>query len=139
MASIATDTTDDVRSEVTLFGTVILAVSDLTTVLASLVLIVTKGTVKSSQLTKLVTLELVLAFGNGCGCFNDIVDKLLGLINLFFGVRHNQTVKIFFLVATVSGVRSAFSFFDGAFASNGDLSTGLGLHLFQGVSTRSYE
>jgi hypothetical protein len=37
------------------------------TVLASLVLIVTEGTVESSQLTKLITLEFVLAFGNGSG------------------------------------------------------------------------
>jgi hypothetical protein len=139
VSSIATDTTNDVRSEVTLLGAVILAVSNLTTVLASLVLVVTKGTVKSGKLTELVALELVLAFRDRCGCFNDVVDKLFGLVNLFFGVRHNQTVQVFFLVATVSGVRSTLSFFDGAFASNGNLGTGLGLHLFQGVSTRSYE
>ena len=40
---------------------------NLLTVLASLVLIVTESTVQSSQLTKLVTLELVLAFGNRSG------------------------------------------------------------------------
>lgn len=81
VACIATDTTDNVGGKVALLGTVILAVSDLTTfasleiwskwvkresltVLTSLVLVVTKGTVESSKLTKLVTLELVLTLGN---------------------------------------------------------------------------
>lgn len=129
------------------------------TVLTGLVFIITEGTVKSSQLTQLVALKLVLAFGNRGGlincvnskilgfqrsgnrthCFNDVVNKLLGFVHLFFGVGHDQAVKIFFLVATVGGIRSALSFLDGTFASNGDFSTGLGFHLFQGVSTGSYE
>ena len=70
---------------------------------------------------------------------NDIVNKLLGFVHLFLGVRHDQTVKIFFLVASVSGVRPTLAFFDGAFASDGDLGTRLGFHLLQGVATRSYE
>ncbi|OJJ00456.1 hypothetical protein ASPVEDRAFT_569313 [Aspergillus versicolor CBS 583.65] len=80
MASISTDATNDIGSKVSLFGTVVLSVADLTTysmlarvqmgennaltVLASLVLIITKSTVESSQLTKLVPLELVLTFGD---------------------------------------------------------------------------
>ena len=80
MTSIATDATNDVGGKVSLFGTVVLSVADLTTysmlarvqmgennaltVLASLVLIITKSTVESSQLTKLVPLELVLTFGD---------------------------------------------------------------------------
>ena len=85
VSSIATDATDDVGSEVALLGAIVLAVSDLTTcrtvrnhilsdkrhirltVLASLVLIITQGTVESSQLTKLVALEFVLAFWNRSG------------------------------------------------------------------------
>ena len=66
MASVATDTTDDVGSEVALLGAVILAMANLATVLASLVLIITKGTVKSGEFSQLITLKLVLAFGNGC-------------------------------------------------------------------------
>jgi hypothetical protein len=139
MACIATNTTNDVGSEVTLLRAVILAVSDLTTVLASLVLIVTESTVKGSELTELVALQFVLAFRDGGSRFNDIVHKLLSLVDLFFGIGHNQTVQIFFLVATVSGVRSALSFLDGTFASNGNLGAGFGFHLLQGVSTGSYE
>jgi hypothetical protein len=127
------------------------------TVLASLVLVVTKRTVESSELTELVALELVLAFRDGCGliivsincgpsgwdsgtdCFNNVVNKLLGLVDFFFGICHNETVKIFFLVATVRGIGATLSFLDGAFTTNGNLGTRLGLHLFQGVSTRSYK
>jgi hypothetical protein len=59
---ISTDTTDDVGCKVALFGAVVFSVTNLTTVLASLILIVSKGTIKCCKLTKLVTLELVLAF-----------------------------------------------------------------------------
>jgi hypothetical protein len=72
-------------------------------------------------------------------CFNNIVDQLLGLVDLFLSVRHDQTVKIFFLVATVGGIRSTLSFFDGTLSSDSDFGTGLGFHLFQGVSTRTYK
>lgn len=65
MASVATDTANDAGGEVLLFGTVVLAVSNLPTVLAGLVLIITQGSVQGSQLTKLVTLQFVLAFGDG--------------------------------------------------------------------------
>ncbi len=37
------------------------------TILTCLILIITEGTVESCKLTKLVTLELVLTFGNGSG------------------------------------------------------------------------
>lgn len=139
MASIATDATDDVGGKVPLLGTIVLAMSNLATVLTSLILIITEGTVESSQLSQLVSLEFVLAFGNRGSCFNNIVHKLLGLVNLLFGICHDQTMEVFFLVTSVSGVRSAFSFFDGAFASNGNLGTRFGLHLLQGISTRTYE
>lgn len=64
MTSVSTDTTDDVGGEVLLLGAVVLAVADLATVLTSLILVITKGTVQGSKLTKLVTLQLVLAFRN---------------------------------------------------------------------------
>jgi hypothetical protein len=64
MSSLTTDTADDTSSEVLLLGTVVLAMTDLTTVLAGLVLVVSKGTVKSGKLTELVALEFVLAFRN---------------------------------------------------------------------------
>lgn len=65
MASVATDSADDAGGVVLLLGAVVLAMSDLTTVLASLVLVVTERAVQSSKLTELVTLELILAFGDG--------------------------------------------------------------------------
>lgn len=64
VACIATHTTDDASSEVLLLRTVVLAMTNLATILASLVLIITQSSVESSKLTKLITLELVLAFGN---------------------------------------------------------------------------
>jgi hypothetical protein len=53
--------------------------TDFTTVLAGLVLVVTEGTVKGGKLTQLVALELVLAFGDG-GSLALLVDssKIIG-------------------------------------------------------------
>ena len=80
MASIATNTATDVRSEGALLRAVILAMSDLTTfwetllgmlhqmgdkvltILASLVFIITQGTVERGKFTELIPLELILAF-----------------------------------------------------------------------------
>jgi hypothetical protein len=137
--SIATDTTNNVGGEITLFRTVVFAMADLTAVLASLVLIVTKCTVKRSQLSKLVPLEFVLSFRDRGSRLDNIVHQLLCFVNLLFSICHNQTMKVFFLVASVSSVRSAFSFLDGAFATDSNFCTGLGLHLLQSVSTRTYE
>jgi hypothetical protein len=89
VASIATNTTDDIGGEIALLRAVVLAVSDLTTcdivrihgkeetmlreltVLASLVLIVAESTVEGGQFTKLVTLEFVLTLGDRCGLSNN--------------------------------------------------------------------
>jgi hypothetical protein len=69
MTSITADTTDNVCCKVALLGAIVLAMADLTAVLASLVLIVTECSVESSELTKLVTLELILAFRNGSSLY----------------------------------------------------------------------
>ena len=45
MAGVATSTADDVGSEVLLLGAVVLAVTNLSTVLAGLILIITQRTV----------------------------------------------------------------------------------------------
>lgn len=66
VTSITADATDDTRSEVALLGTIIFTVTNLTTVLAGLVLIVTESTIQSSKLTELIALEFVLTFRNGC-------------------------------------------------------------------------
>lgn len=62
VTSLTTDTADDAGREVLLLWTIVLAMTNLTTVLAGLVLVVTKGTVEGGKLTKLVALEFVLAF-----------------------------------------------------------------------------
>lgn len=50
VTSTAADATDDVRCEVALLWTVVLAVTDATTILAYLVLVITKGTIQRSEL-----------------------------------------------------------------------------------------
>ncbi len=64
MAGVSTGSADDVGSEVLFLGAVVLAVTDLATVLTSLVLIVTQSTVQGSEFSKLVTLELILTLGD---------------------------------------------------------------------------
>lgn len=70
---------------------------------------------------------------------NDVVNKLLGFVYLLLGIGHDKAVEIFFLVASVSGIRSALALLDRALATNGNLGSRLGLHLLEGVATRSYE
>jgi hypothetical protein len=48
-------------------------------------------------------------------------------------------VQILLLVAGVSCVRSSFTLFDGALATDRNLSAGLRLHLLEGVSTGANE
>ena len=70
---------------------------------------------------------------------NDIVHQFLGFVYLLLGIRHDQAMQILFLVASVSGVRTALSFLDGTFATNGNLGSRLGFHFLQGVSAGSYK
>jgi hypothetical protein len=51
------------------------------------------------------------------------VNELLGLVDLFFSIGHDETVQIFFLVASMRGIRPALALLDGALATNGDLGT----------------
>jgi hypothetical protein len=129
MARISTDTADNTGSEVLFLGAVVLAMSNLATVLAGLVLVVSQGTVERSELSKLVALEFVLTFRNRCSSLNNVMNKLLGLVDLLFGISHDKTVQVFFLVAGVSGIRPALALLDGALATNGNLGTRISLHL----------
>jgi hypothetical protein len=153
MSSLATNTTDDVARDVHPLWTVVLAMTNLAAVLACLVLVISKSSVKGGELTELVALEFVLAFGDRGSLdsqyghnkrvdletyrLNHIVNKLLRLVDLVLGVGHDQTVEIFFLVAGVSGVRSSFTLFDGAFAADRNLCARFGFHFLQRVSTRA--
>ena len=65
MACVTADAADDVGCVVLFLRAVILAMADLATVLAGLVLIVTQRSVERSEFTELVALELVLTFGDG--------------------------------------------------------------------------
>ena len=67
MTRVTTDATDDAGSVVLLLRAVVLAMTDLATVLASLVLVVSEGTVEGGEFSELVTLEFVLTFGNRRG------------------------------------------------------------------------
>ena len=62
VASVAADTADNIGRVVLLLGAVVLAMTNLTTILASLVFVVAERSVQSSKLTQLVALELVLTF-----------------------------------------------------------------------------
>jgi hypothetical protein len=129
VSSLTTDTAYDASREVLLLRAVVLTMTDLTAVLASLVLVVTKGTVEGGELTELVALEFVLAFGdrgslellvwnvrrNMFGVtysLNDVVDELLGLVDLLLGVGHDQAMKVFLLIASVSCIRAPFTLLD---------------------------
>jgi hypothetical protein len=70
---------------------------------------------------------------------NDVVDELLGLVDLLLSIGHDQTVQVFLLVAGVSGVRTAFTLLDGAFATDRNLCARFGFHLLERVSTRANE
>jgi hypothetical protein len=79
--------------------------TNLTTVLASLILIVSKSTIECCKLTKLVTLELVLAFWDRRSLrmlelwlevlqgktysLNNIVDQLFRLVDLLLSICHD--------------------------------------------------
>ena len=64
MSSTATHTANDVSSEVTLLRTVVFAVTDPTTILADLVLVITKRAIEGGQLAELITLVVILALGS---------------------------------------------------------------------------
>ena len=67
VACASADTADNVRCEVTLFGAVVLAMANITTVLANLILIVTKSTVKGGEFAELVALVVILTLGRRSG------------------------------------------------------------------------
>jgi hypothetical protein len=157
MTSVATDTANDVGSEILGVRAVILAMANFAAVLASLVLVVTKGTVERGEFTQLVSLELVLAFGDGgslwkskyTSCaelstdvtysFNDLVNELFGFCNLLLGIGHNQAVEVLVLVAGMGSIGLALTFLDGALSANSNLGQRLGFHVFQSVSTGTDE
>jgi hypothetical protein len=62
VARAATDTTDDVSGEITLFWAVVFAVTDVAAILTDLVLVVAERTVQGGQLAELVPLVVVLTF-----------------------------------------------------------------------------
>lgn len=66
MTGLSTDAADDASCEVLFLRAVVFAMSNFATVLTGLVFVVSQSTVESSELTELVSLQLVLAFGNRC-------------------------------------------------------------------------
>jgi hypothetical protein len=108
MSSLTTDTADNAGREVLLLWAIVLAMTNFTAVLASLILVVSKGTVQGGELTELVALEFILTFGNGGSLemisiwesgdractyrLDDVVNELLCLVDLLLGVGHDQAV-----------------------------------------------
>jgi hypothetical protein len=92
VTSVAANATDDIGGEVALLGAVILAMSDLATVLTCLVFVITQCSVECGKFTKLVSLQFVLAFRNGSRSFDDIVDQRLGFVDFLFSIGHDETV-----------------------------------------------
>jgi hypothetical protein len=154
VTGLSTDATDDAGREILLLRAIVFTMTNLTAVLAGLVLVVTESTVESGELTKLVPLKFVLAFGDRgslgtvsdcaiCGWMantyrlNDIVDQLLRLVHFILGVGHDQAMQVFFLVAGVSCVRTTLALFDGALATDRDLRAGLRLHLLERIASRA--
>lgn len=66
MSSLATDTADNASGKVLLLRAIVFAMTDFTTVLACLVLVVAESSVECGELTELVALEFVLTFWNRC-------------------------------------------------------------------------
>lgn len=69
--------------------------------------------------------------------FDNIVDQLSSLVDFVFCICHDKAVEVFFLITSVSGIRSSLAFLHGAFPTDGNLSSGFSFHFLQGVSTRS--
>ena len=86
-----------------------------------------------------ITLVLTYAREGKTYRLNDVVNQLLGFVDLFFGVCHDQTVQVFLLIAGMGGIGAAFSLFYGSFSTDGDFGAGFGLHLLEGVTTGSNE
>ena len=63
VACASADTANNVRCEVTLFGAVVLAMANITTVLANLILVIAKRSVQRSEFPKLITFVIILTFG----------------------------------------------------------------------------
>lgn len=70
---------------------------------------------------------------------DDVVDQLLGLVNLVLALGHDQAVEILLLVARMGSVRATLALLDGALATNGNLGTRVILHLLECVATRADE
>jgi len=137
MTCVTADTTDDGGSVVALLRAIVFPVTDLTAVLTSLVLVITQSTIECSKLSKLITLQLVLALRDGSSSFNDGIDQLLRLVNLLFSIRHDQTVQILLLVRSMGSIGAALALLDGALSTDGDFCARISFHLLEGVATRS--
>jgi hypothetical protein len=127
MSGRSTEMTDNVGGKVALLGTIILAMATVTAILAYLVLIVSQGTVKRSEFTKLASLVIVLAFGSGSSSFDNLVNQVHTSVNLILGLCHDKTVEILFGVICIC-IRSALALLDTSLASNTNLGTTLPLH-----------
>lgn len=154
VSGAAANTADDVRCEVALLRTVVLAMPDTTAVLTDLVFVITESTVECCKLAKLVTLVVVLPLRRRgslsrnisrnfkmCGNrtthrFDDFVDQPDTKSDLFLRVSSNETVEIFFSILGVL-FRSGLALLNATLPPNADLRATVSLHLLQTVPTRA--
>ena len=66
VASVTAHAADNASSVILSLGAVVLAVADLSAVLAGLILIISESSVERGKLSKLVSLEFVLSLRDGC-------------------------------------------------------------------------
>lgn len=140
MALGATNVADDRRHEV---------VSSLVSVVhlvsrgglrsASVVLVVSKGTVKGSQFSQLGPLELILALRHAGGGVDDLLDQLDCSSNLLLVLGDNQTVEIVLGGGLEGDISPALSLLDTASASNTDFGSRFLLHLLESLSSGSQQ
>lgn len=156
MSGAPADTADDVSSKVALLRALILPVTDVAAVLADLVLIVSKGSVESSEFAKLIAFVIVLAFRCGSSLvskseqrtelggqgrthgLDDPVDQLDAGGNLFVRVSCNKTMEIFLRVFGVL-IRPGLPLFNATLPSDANLGAAVSLHLLQAVTARTDE
>lgn len=65
VSGVATHAADNASSVVLTLRTIVFPMANLATVLTCLIFVVSEGSVESRQLTKLISLQFILALGNG--------------------------------------------------------------------------
>lgn len=138
MAGSATNTTDDIGAIHSLLWAFPTPVAFFATVLAKLVFVVSKSTVKRSQFSKLVSLMIIFAFRGGRSSFYNLVDQGDTSLDLALIVGGDQTVQFILLIlGEVTG--PSLTLLDASLTPDADFGTAFPFHLFERITTRTNE